>query len=1421
MKKYTLLFVAFAFVFGLFFINANSAGAQVATSNCTITTTLRLGSTGSEVSCLQSQLGLTADGKFGSATKAAVMAWQIQNGLTADGVMGAKSRTVFISKKKPPVQKLLPDDCLSGYIFSPTTGESCSVTSTSPVISGVSGPQALKVGEKGTWKVSASNPLGGPLSYSVKWGDEAPLVLPTVSPTQSGSLAQSATFTHNYSKAGIYEPTFYVRDPSCRPADSCQTAETSLSVNVGGVTSTNHAPKITQFPSSQNVDAGKEITYRLIAKDDDNDDLAWGIDWGDGTPSASGVCLVNPPAGSGKNWSIIFSHTWQKAGTYKMSANVYDCKGGGDERSSIITAIGGTSTPSITVLSPNGGTYKVDDNNTTPIIISWSTAGIENITNPIIKLQLLGKNNNLLGSFVQFFAKTNGSSYNWYGGYFDTKLNFVKAPSGTGYMIQAILMDENGNTLYTATGAPFTIVNETNITPSITVLSPNGGESWKKGTEQTIKWTDENQYPSNTCQVMPCPGVYDLYLTDSCAASNSCPTGISEYDINIANNISGWSYKWKVGNSLLSSGDLPNSSYLKFKVCQAGSSTNCDVSDNYFTLSSSTISLPTVITYPISNITTNSATSGGNVASDGGSQVTERGIAYNSYSNVSIKNLHTSDGIGTGGFTSNFTQNLKPNTTYYVRAYAINAKGTAYGETMSFKTLATGSVTPVLNSPTTNQAATETSNVAFQSQTNSTAAQTAPKVSTISPIKATKSSAVVGGNVSADGGSPVTDKGVAYSSAHSPTIKNLHVSAGSGSGAFEVTLLQQLLSGKTYYARAYATNIKGTAYGNEVSFSLLNLPTVTTAELSGITSKAVTSGGTVVSDGGSPITARGFVINSSPRPTLANKYTTAGVGVGTFTSTYNGLRSSVTYYVRAYATNSAGTAYGNEVSFTTPATSTITLPTVTTTDVSNITLTGFKSGGNVTSEGGAPVIAKGIVVASFANPTIANKSTLNGSGSGSFTSTYTNVLTAGVTYYVRAYATNSAGTAYGEQKTFVASDVPPTNCTYSLTSFSNNLSPISAQGGTGATTVWASSPTCTWNASSNTSWVTITSGSSGTGGNTVNYSVSVNSGGERQGTINVAGRTYTVYQTAATTNTTGTISATNCTIVSGEGCYTTLTWNTVNPVDVSKIVSNGVTLTTGNSSTGLTTPFKTRVYYTQPPKTFQLLNNGKVLATATATASCEVGSVPNNFGCFVPDSAASFQPLVNTGSASGALAGSPTSCVITAGSNSCNVSLVWNITTRSVTPGKDGTWMYGSNMSSEYLGVNINTGTQSFAVPYGGRTFTLKIGERISPQVLVDVGTAAVIATCVSGTTWNNSTCASSVLGAQAFQFTQRLAFGSQGNEVVELQLYLTKAGYDIGIADGKFGSKTEAAVLKFQTDKGLLKVDGIVGPEMRALLNQ
>jgi len=296
---------------------------------------------------------------------------------------------------------------------------------------------------------------------------------------------------------------------------------------------------------------------------------------------------------------------------------------------------------------------------------------------------------------------------------------------------------------------------------------------------------------------------------------------------------------------------------------------------------------------------------------------------------------------------------------------------------------------------------------------------TIPTLTTTSASSITTTTTSGGGNVTSDGGATITVRGVCWSTSSSPTTANNKTSNGTGTGAFSSSLTG-LNPSTTYYIRAYATNSVGTSYGNEVSFTTAapaTLPVLTTTSASTITSTTASSGGNVSSDGGATITARGvcWSTNASANPTISDNKTTDGTGTGIFTSSLTGLNPSTTYYVRAYATNSVGTSYGNEISFTT--TSPATVPVLTTTSVASITSTTAGSGGNITSDGGATVTVRGVCWSTTANPTTANNTTSDGSGTGTFTSSITG-LAEGTTYYVRAYATNSAGTGYGTEVSF-------------------------------------------------------------------------------------------------------------------------------------------------------------------------------------------------------------------------------------------------------------------------------------------------------------------------------------------------------------------------------------------------------------------
>ena len=249
----------------------------------------------------------------------------------------------------------------------------------------------------------------------------------------------------------------------------------------------------------------------------------------------------------------------------------------------------------------------------------------------------------------------------------------------------------------------------------------------------------------------------------------------------------------------------------------------------------------------------------------------------------------TSDGTGIGSFTSNIT-GLSLGTTYYVRSYATNSSGTSYGTEISFTTSA-GSL--------------------------------ATMSATVSATSITTSAATSGGNITTDGGSSITARGVVWNTSTSPTISlSTKTSNGTGTGAF-TSNITGLSAGTLYYVRSYATNAAGTNYGTEISFttSAGSLATLAaTVAATTITSSGATSGGNITADGGSSITARGVVWGTSSNPTVPSASSTSnGTGTGSFTSSITGLSAGTLYYVRSYATNTAGTSYGTQISFTTLA----------------------------------------------------------------------------------------------------------------------------------------------------------------------------------------------------------------------------------------------------------------------------------------------------------------------------------------------------------------------------------------------------------------------------------------------------------------------------------------------------------------------
>lgn len=439
--------------------------------------------------------------------------------------------------------------------------------------------------------------------------------------------------------------------------------------------------------------------------------------------------------------------------------------------------------------------------------------------------------------------------------------------------------------------------------------------------------------------------------------------------------------------------------------------------------------VPTVITIAPASVTASEAESGGTVTADGGASVINRGVCYSLSSGPTTGDSKTTNGTGTGIFSS-ILSNLNPLTTYYLRAYATNSAGTGYGEQFSFTTTAASAVLPIV---------------------------TTTAISAVS-----SSSAASGGNVTSEGSSPVTSKGICWSTNSNPTISDFLTNDGTGAGSYTSNMIN-LNPGTVYHVRAYATSSAGTAYGADLTLTTnAVLPAIQTSVIADISTNKASSGGTISSDGGALITIKGVCWSTSANPTTSDSKTNDGTGTDTFVSSIINLNPGTLYHVRAFATNSVGTSYGADVSFTTSSAS---LATLTTTVASAVTSTSATSGGDITSDGGGSITVRGVCWDITTNPTTGDNRTLDGPGTGSYSSSLTGI-SPNTKYYVRAYATNSAGTAYGNEITFTTSPGVPSLTITTAPSFitattTSSGGAISSDGGSAVTArgvVWGTGP---------------------------------------------------------------------------------------------------------------------------------------------------------------------------------------------------------------------------------------------------------------------------------------------------------------------------------------------------------------------------
>lgn len=394
------------------------------------------------------------------------------------------------------------------------------------------------------------------------------------------------------------------------------------------------------------------------------------------------------------------------------------------------------------------------------------------------------------------------------------------------------------------------------------------------------------------------------------------------------------------------------------------------------TVSFTTLRMPTVLTKGFADRTETAVTVLGQVTDNGGEEITECGICYNTTGNPSISDYKLTHTATTEEFRCTITS-MEHTQPYFARAYAVNTVGISYGDVLAF--------------------------------------YWKPTVNTLATTNVHYTTATCNGNIVSNGGKDITECGICYSTEANPTIGNGKAVSATMTGTFSCQLTA-LQAGTVYHCRAYAVNAEGISYGDERSFTTLSyaLPNVQTGGTANVSHTSAVCAANVLSDGGQPVTERGICYSLSSNPTTADSKVAAGAGTGSFTATLSDLQAGQTYHYRAYAVNAQGTEYGDERTFTTTS---YDLPNVQTGGTTNVSHTSAVCAANVLSDGGLPVTERGICYSLSSNPTTAGSKAIAGAGTGSFTATLSD-LQAGRTYYYRAYAISDQGIAYGEERTF-------------------------------------------------------------------------------------------------------------------------------------------------------------------------------------------------------------------------------------------------------------------------------------------------------------------------------------------------------------------------------------------------------------------
>ncbi len=299
-----------------------------------------------------------------------------------------------------------------------------------------------------------------------------------------------------------------------------------------------------------------------------------------------------------------------------------------------------------------------------------------------------------------------------------------------------------------------------------------------------------------------------------------------------------------------------------------------------FSFTTLTCQVPTLSTQ-VNNVTYTSASCTGSISHNGGKEVTERGICWSTKPDPGISDNYILDeeaGIGTYTIV---VSELTPGEEYYVRAFAKNEVGIGYGEEVSI----------------------------------TTPPYVIPKLTT-ELVEFTTTSALFSGSISHDGGQEVTERGICWSTRPDPgTFDNyiLDVETGIGTYTLEIT---DLTPGAEYHVRAFAKNSIGISYGNEITFHTLGPPTVKTFEPYSTSDTEARFGGIIEYDPDTNITENGIFYGEHPNPVATGTRIQTDPERKAFSYEAGGLVIGNTYYVVAFASNSYGMGYGEEIQYT-------------------------------------------------------------------------------------------------------------------------------------------------------------------------------------------------------------------------------------------------------------------------------------------------------------------------------------------------------------------------------------------------------------------------------------------------------------------------------------------------------------------------